>query len=103
MDVRLLYFDDCPSWRVAEERLRAALDETGRADVPIKRELVTTIDEARRRHFPGSPTILIDGADPFAGAHDEPALACRVYASDQGLEGSPSVEQLIRAVAEAAH
>jgi len=103
MDVRLLYFDDCPSWRVAEERLRTALDATGHPDVPIVRERVTTIDEARQRHFCGSPTILVNGVDPFATAHDEPALACRVYASDQGREGSPSVAQLTHAVAEATH
>lgn len=96
MDVRLLYFDDCPSWQVAEERLRTALDMTGHQQVGIARERVTTIDEARRWHFTGSPTIFIDGSDPFAATHDEPALACRVYPSDEGLEGSPSVEQLIR-------
>jgi hypothetical protein len=25
MDVRLLYFDDCPNWRLAEARLNEAL------------------------------------------------------------------------------
>jgi len=101
MDVRLLYVDDCPSWRTAEERLRVALDATGHQHVPIVYELVTTIDEAREWHFCGSPTILVNGVDPFATAHDEPALACRVYASDQGRGGSPSVAQLTHAVAQA--
>lgn len=27
MDVTLLYFDGCPSWQIADERLRALRDE----------------------------------------------------------------------------
>ena len=29
MDVTLLYFDDCPHWRLADARLREALDHLG--------------------------------------------------------------------------
>jgi hypothetical protein len=29
MDVRLLYFHDCPHWRLAEDRLREALAAIG--------------------------------------------------------------------------
>ena len=98
MDVRLLYFDGCPSWQVAEQRLRLALDQVGCAEVAIIRERVTTIDEARLLRFLGSPTILIDGFDPFATPGAEPAMACRVFASATGLSGSPSVEQLVTAL-----
>ena len=98
MDVRLRFFDGCPGWRVAEERLRTALDETGHHEVTIVRELVTTLDEARERHFVGSPTILINGRDPFASANDEPALACRVYPSPGGFSGSPSIEEFVTAL-----
>jgi hypothetical protein len=98
VDALLLYFDDCPNWRVAEQRLREALDATGHETVAIRRELVTTIEEAQRRNFYGSPTIVINGLDPFASGDEEPALACRVYASPAGLSGSPSVGQIIAAL-----
>ncbi|HIE91350.1 MAG TPA: thioredoxin family protein, partial [Acidobacteria bacterium] len=29
MDVTLLYFEDCPSWKVADERLAALASERG--------------------------------------------------------------------------
>ena len=95
MDVRLLYFDGCPSWHLAEQRLRDALARSGHADTQVTLERVETIDDAIARHFLGSPTILIEGVDPFAESGDQPAMACRVYRSADGFEGSPSVGQLM--------
>ena len=37
MEVRLLYFDGCPNWTVAEERLRSALVSLVQGDVPFQR------------------------------------------------------------------
>lgn len=98
MDVQLLYFDGCPSWQIAERRLRTALEQTDHSDTVITLEKVTTVEEAVQRHFLGSPTIFINGVDSFASPDDEPAMACRVYPSEAGLEGSPSIEQLVRAL-----
>ena len=95
MDVRLLYFDGCPNWTVAEERLRSALASVGRGDEPIQRVLVETTDDAERLGFIGSPTIVIDGRDPFASGQERPALACRVFTTPEGRAGSPTVEQLV--------
>jgi len=44
--------------------------------------------------FHGSPTVLIDGVDPFADWNAPIGVACRVYATPAGLDGAPSVEQL---------
>jgi hypothetical protein len=44
--------------------------------------------------FPGSPTILIDGVDPFAGAMPG-GPACRRYWTERGLDLAPSMEQLV--------
>src|SRR5215218_8662084 len=98
MDVRLLYFDGCPNWTVAEERLRLALVRVGHGDEPIRRMLVERTEEAERLGFIGSPTILINGRDPFAAGDDRPALACRVFTTPEGRTGSPTVEQLIEAL-----
>ena len=93
--MRLLYFDGCPNWTVAEERLRSALVRVGRGDEAVHRVLVETTEEAERLGFIGSPTIVIDGRDPFASGEERPALACRVFTTPDGRGGSPTVEQLL--------
>ena len=99
MDVRLLYFDGCPHWTVAEERLRSALARVGRDDQSIQHVLVQTPEDADRLGFIGSPTILVDGRDPFANGDEQPALACRVFLIPDGRAGSPTVEQLMEVLA----
>jgi hypothetical protein len=41
--------------------------------VPISEERVTTPENARRVGFRGSPTVLIDGEDPFADGRSQSA------------------------------
>lgn len=98
MDVRLLYLNGCPHWTVAEERLRSALASVGRDDEAIQRVLVETPEDAVRLGFIGSPTILLDGRDPFATGDEQAALACRVFSTPEGRAGSPTVGQLAEAL-----
>jgi hypothetical protein len=43
----------------------------------------------------GSPTLLIDGVDPFGRPGLRPSLSCRLYPDENGsLSGAPSVTQL---------
>ncbi|NMM22433.1 MAG: thioredoxin family protein [Phycicoccus sp.] len=104
MNVSLLYFEGCPSWHEADDRLRQALDTTGHVDTPINYVLVSTPEEAERLQFRGSPTVLVDDVDPFADLNNaEPnnavGLACRLYRTeDGGRAGSPTLEQLISAL-----
>jgi hypothetical protein len=97
MHITLQYFGDCPNWRVAEQRLRKALTELGRPDETIGYQRVETAEEAERVGFAGSPTILIDGVDPFADPAGPAGYACRVYAGD----AAPTVAQLRRALSDA--
>jgi hypothetical protein len=94
MHVRLLYFEDCPHWRLARSGLREALAGLGREAPAVTCELVSTPEQAEETGFRGSPTILVDGRDPFAGAGDPIGLTCRIYRSATGVEFSPTVEQL---------
>jgi len=87
MDITLLYFDDCPNWKVAEERLVAIAAE--RTDLTVTRHLVDTVEEAERVGFHGSPSILMDGADVFADPGAGVGLSCRVYRTPGGLAGAP--------------
>ncbi len=98
MQVQLLYFGGCPSWQITERRLREALEAVG-ADAEVERVLVETPEQAVARDFHGSPSVLIDGVDPFARRGAGVGLACRLYATPTGLEGSPTVDQLVEALA----
>jgi len=95
--VRLLYFEDCPNWRVARARLTQALAELGGDPGAVVYQEVTTPEQAAELGFRGSPTILVDGVDPFAGPDDPTGLSCRIYRTDTGLAPVPTVQQ-IRAV-----
>lgn len=99
MEITLQYFDGCPNWKVAEERLTVIAAE--RPDVTVTGHLVETFEEAERVRFHGSPSILIDGVDPFADSGAVVGLACRIYQTPDGPAGAPTLEQLRAAVAHA--
>ncbi len=99
MDITLLYFEDCPNWKLADERLTAIAAERG--DVTVNRHLVDTPAEAERTGFHGSPSILIDGVDVFAEPGSGVGLSCRRYLTPEGYEGAPTLEQLRAVLADA--
>lgn len=95
VEITLQYFEGCPNWRLADERLRVALQETVDSDAHrIVYERVETTEQAEARGFRGSPTILVDGRDPFADEQAPVGLSCRIYQTDTGPDGAPSVAQL---------
>ena len=98
MQVSVVYFQSCPSWREAGSRLRLALDRLGRHDVTISYVPVATEAQAAAAGFRGSPTILIDGADLFPGAPAPSGLTCRIYATAEGLAGAPELAALTSAL-----
>lgn len=53
-----------------------------------------TLEAAQRVGFRGSPTILVDGRDPFASGDEPVGLSCRVYATPDGPAGAPTTDQL---------
>ena len=94
MNVTLQYFDGCPNWRVADERLREALREAGVNGSQITYEKIETPEQAEEAGFRGSPTILLNGGDPFATPEAPVGLSCRIYQTDAGPDGAPSLSQL---------
>lgn len=94
VDVRLLYFDGCPNWRLAEERLIEAVQRC-RPGTDVELVLVSSPEDAERLGFRGSPTVLVDGRDPFADATAPVGLACRLFPTPDGLRGAPTLEQLV--------
>jgi hypothetical protein len=63
--------------------------------VQVRLIQVDDLAAAQQMRFLGSPTILIDGIDPFADDALPASLSCRLYRTPIGLAGSPSVQQLI--------
>lgn len=91
MNVTLLYFEGCPSWQIVDARLAELADEL---DFTVTRRQVTSPKAAEEVGVRGSPTILVDGRDVFAGGHEPVGLSCRVYQTPEGPAGAPTVDQL---------
>ena len=98
MVIELLWFAGCPNWQETERRLRQAVADTG-VDAAVTLVEVTTPEDAERRRFRGSPTVLVDGRDPFADESAPVGLSCRVFATPDGLRGAPTVDQLAAVLA----
>jgi hypothetical protein len=93
MHLTILSVDGCPNAPVLERRLAAVLQ--GRTGVSVSREVISTEGEAARWAMHGSPTLLIDGVDPFADLVQPPSMSCRLYRDDDGQAGgAPSASQL---------
>ncbi|MEM1333058.1 MAG: hypothetical protein AAGG08_06320 [Actinomycetota bacterium] len=54
--------------------------------------------DAEATHFHGSPSIIVNGVDPFADAAAPVGLSCRMYQTPHGPAGSPTLEQLRNAI-----
>jgi hypothetical protein len=67
----------------------------GGLEADIELVAVNSDEEAKRLRFPGSPTIRVDGRDLFPTPEREDwRLVCRVYATPEGMMGSPTVQML---------
>lgn len=94
--ITVLSVPDCPNASLLVGRLREALPELAQ---PVSVVVVRDDAEAVAWAMSGSPTLLVDGVDPFAAEGAQPSLSCRLYPAPDGqLSGAPSVEQLRAAV-----
>ena len=101
MRLQILHVPGCPGAQALDSRLAPLL--AARPDIHVIREVVTTEDDARRFGMTGSPTILTDGADPFARPGQQPSLSCRLYPDAHGHLGpAPTTAQLREALSSAA-
>ncbi len=72
------------------------------ADVEVFREVILGAGHAARSGMSGSPTLLIDGIEPFAEPARPAGLSCRLYRDDDGQPaGAPTVRQLRQAIGNA--
>jgi hypothetical protein len=97
--ITILHTPGCPNAALARHRVERALARL-RGPVPeIVVEEIANPDEAAERRFHGSPSLLFDGVDVFPTPASPAAFACRVYRTENGIEGAPSIEQIAAALA----
>jgi len=94
MNVEILYFDGCPTYKTAVKTLQDILAEQN-TEAQLETVAINTDEQAQQLRFPGSPTIRIDGRDIFPTEdRADYRLGCRVYATPEGLRGSPTAEMI---------
>ncbi len=97
MKIEVLYFEGCPNYLPAVDRLKAVLQKAG---LPTEVSEIEVTDEsaARALRFFGSPTIRINGFDIDADSRcvKDTGFACRRYPG-----GLPSEEMIRTALREA--
>ncbi len=94
MKLEVLHVPNCPNLAPMLQRLAEA------SDLPVTTRLIETDADAAEFGMAGSPTLLIDGADPFAAGDDcGCGVSCRLYRDPDGrIVPAPSVEQLRAAI-----
>lgn len=87
MKLEVLHVPDCANLTPLLERLAEV------TDLPVTTRMIRSDEEAERFGMAGSPTLLVDGVDPFAGG--ECSVSCRLYRDESGRAVAvPSVVQL---------
>jgi len=94
MKITIQYFDGCPHWKLADERIRHVLRDLSSDDVTLEYQLIDSPETADRLGFHGSPTILIDGWDPFVTGIEQAGMSCRVFRTEDGIQGAPTEAEL---------
>jgi hypothetical protein len=92
MRVEVFYFEGCPNYKPAVERVQSVLMQQGISAELAKIE-VPNAEAAAAAGFSGSPTIRVNGLDidPASRTAANTGFACRCYSG-----GLPS-EDMIRA------
>ncbi|MHA6632060.1 alkylmercury lyase family protein [Pseudonocardia sichuanensis] len=97
--MEVLHVRDCPNLSPMLERLREA------TELPVTTREITTAADAGTAGMNGSPTVLINGRDPFPTPEGcECGMSCRLYRDEHGQTvPAPSVTQLRNALATYTH
>jgi alkylmercury lyase-like protein len=89
MSLEVLHVPGCPNVAPLLERLRQV------TELPVATREITTEVEAIAFGMAGSPTLLVDGRDPFSDPGRACGVACRIYRDERGRAvPTPSVAQL---------
>lgn len=98
MKLEVLHVPDCPNLPPLLDRLAQV------TDLPVTTRVIESDADAIRFGMSGSPTLLVNGIDPFAAEEPcECGVSCRLYRDETGrIVPAPSLEQLRDALGQAA-
>lgn len=93
VQITLLYFDGCPSWKTTLDNLQKVIEAE---QIPAEITLLKIDDpaQAQKERFLGSPSIRADGVELWPEERSDYTLSCRIYQTPDGLRGSPTVEMV---------
>ena len=91
---------DRPHREMALDRMRQALDRVGASQVVVTERVIDDPEVAAAAGMHESPTVLIDGHDPFTAAGIEAFVSCRLFPTVSGFDGAPTVGDLIVALSQ---
>ncbi len=89
-EVELIWFSGCTNHPAARAMLEQVIADVA-PGTPIRDIDATENSVAQRLHFPGSPTIRVDGRDidPSYVDPGDYTPRCRLYRTTEGLRGLP--------------
>jgi hypothetical protein len=94
MIVQILYVEGCPHVQPLVDDILELCE--GRDDVTVTTRNIAEANENERLVFHGSPTLVIDGRDPFDAPEEPVEASCRLYRGENGLwRGYPSREEIV--------
>ena len=91
--IDILYTSDCTDWPTAAELVTQVLNDLGLA-AEVSSYLVKSDRQAIELNFIGSPTILVNGVDPWPIPGAPAGLRLRPYFTEQGMLGHPTYAML---------
>ncbi len=98
--VEFLWFQDCPNHEVARQLVLDVIAETG-AEVEFRDIDASDPATAQALHFPGSPTVRVDGrdVDPHFTDPGDYTPRCRLYRHGGRTSGVPDRAWIEQALA----
>jgi hypothetical protein len=97
--IQVLCVPECRNCQPAFDRVRQVLRSEG-VDACVEELLVAEEAAARSLHFPGSPTVRVNGVDVEPSGQSAFGLACRLYADGTGLPPEQALRRAISAARE---
>jgi hypothetical protein len=97
--IQILCVPECRNCQPAIDRVRQVLQSED-VDARVEKVLVAEEAVARSLHFPGSPTVRVDGVDVEPSAQTGSGLSCRLYANGTGLPSEYALRRAISAARE---
>jgi hypothetical protein len=95
--IEIRYFDGCPHWEQTRHLVEEVLAAEG-IEADVRLTAIADPEIAERLAFRGSPTVLVDGVDPWGNPAAPVGLSCRVYRTGDSFSGTPPRDELRAAI-----